>query len=166
VFFPDTINHPEGELVPTECAEGDAVVCPACLLLEWVCWRRLEGAGDGDLLFKAPRGGPVSSDGWSEAVRKAVQAAQEAGMMDRSGKWSSRSMRSGGATSLQALGYGETAVMALGGWMSTAMQYYLRKNQLATDGLSTKMFGSERVGGGMGITAAILSPPQRSENKK
>jgi hypothetical protein len=50
--------------------------------------------------------------------------------------------------------------------MSTAMQYYLRKNQLATDGLSTKMFGSERVGGGMGITAESLSPPQRSENKK
>jgi hypothetical protein len=167
VFFPDTKNHPEGELVPIECAVGDAVLCPARLLEEWVRRRRMEGAGENDLLFTAPRGGPVSSDGWSQAVRKAVRAAQEVGLMDESGKWSSRSMRSGGATSLQALGYGETAVMALGGWMSTAMQHYLRKNQLATDGLSTKMFGSERVGGGMSITAASLSPPsQRSENKK
>jgi hypothetical protein len=167
VFFPDTKNHPEGELVPIEFAERDAFVCPARLVQEWVRRRRLEGAGDNDLLFTAPRGGPVSSDGWTKAVRKAVRAAQEVGLMDKSGKWSSRSMRSGGATSLQALGYGETAVMALGGWMSTAMQYYLRKNQLATDGLSTKMFGSERVGGGMSITGASFSPPpQRSENKK
>ncbi len=50
--------------------------------------------------------------------------------------------------------------MALGGWMSTSMQHYLRKNQLATDGLSSKLFGQEKkkkgrklvVGGGTGFS--------------
>jgi hypothetical protein len=142
VFFPETKNHPEGELVPIEFADPSVLVCPARLLVDWVACRRLEGATDTDRLFTAPRGGPVSSNWWSQAVRKAVQVAQEMGLMEVGGKWSSRSMRSGGATSLQALGYGETAVMALGGWMSTAMQHYLRKNQLATDGLSAKMFST------------------------
>ena len=123
VFFPETKNHPEGELVPIEFTDRTTAVCPARLLQEWVVQRRAEGAADNDLLFTAPRGGPVSSNAWSQAVRKAVLAAQEKGLMEDGGKWSSRSMRSGGATSLQALGYGETAVTALGGWMSTAMQH-------------------------------------------
>ena len=81
VFFPETKNHPEGELVPIEWAGPDAVVCPARLVQAWAERRRTEGAVDGDLLFTAPRGGSVSSGGWSQAVRKAVEAAQEAGLM-------------------------------------------------------------------------------------
>jgi hypothetical protein len=144
VFFPETKNHPEGELVPIERVEGLASVCPARLVEDWASRRRKEGAREEDLLFTAPRGGPMKSDGWTKAVKQAVEEAQRMGWMEPGGKWSSRSMRSGGATTMQALGYGEAAIMALGGWMSSAMQYYLRKNQLATDGLSEKMFKSNQ----------------------
>jgi hypothetical protein len=145
VFFPETKNHPEGELVPIEASGELATVCPARLVLEWAKQRRAEGGKDSDLLFIAPRGGAARSVWWTQAVRKVVHEAEERGWVDKGGKWSSGSIRSGGATSMQALGYGEAAVMALGGWMSTAMQYYLRKNQLATDGLSSKMFSPRQT---------------------
>jgi hypothetical protein len=141
VFFPDTKNHPEGELVPIEPAES-VPVCPSSLVLQWVQTRRMQGAKDTDLLFVKPRGGATDSAYWSEAVRAAVVEAQQRGWLEQGGKWSSRSLRSGGAARMQALGYGEAAIMALGGWLSKAMQYYLRKTHLTVENLSTRMFQS------------------------
>ncbi len=139
VFFPDTKNHPEGELVPIEPATG-VPVCPSSLLLQWVEERKKQGARGNDLLFVKQRGSMTDSGYWSAAVREAVKEAQRRGWLEQGGKWSSRSLRSGGATRMQALGYGEAAIMALGGWLSKAMQYYLRKTHLAVDNLSSRMF--------------------------
>jgi hypothetical protein len=139
VFFPDTKNHPEGELVPIEAATG-VPVCPSTLVWEWAAQRRSQGAKPDDLLFTRPRGGMTDSTYWSSVVRTAVEEAQRIGWLREGGKWSSRSMRSGGASRMQALGYGEAAIMALGGWLSKAMQYYLRKTHLSVEKLSTKMF--------------------------
>ena len=73
-------------------------------------------------------------------MKAAVAEAQEKKLLVEGGKWSSRSMRSGGAARMQALGYGEAAIMALGGWMSSAMQHYLRKTHLTQENLSQRMF--------------------------
>ncbi len=139
VHFPDTKNHPEGELVPIEPAVG-VPVCPSTLLLEWVEERKKQDAKGSDLLFVKVRGGMTDSGYWTTAVKEAVQEAHSRGWLEAGGKWSSRSLRSGGATRMQALGYGEAAIMALGGWLSKAMQYYLRKTHLTVDRLSTQMF--------------------------
>ncbi len=139
VFFPDTKNHPEGELVPIEPAVG-VPVCPCTLVWEWAKERKAQGANSDDWLFVKPRGGMTDSTYWSSAVRVAVAEAQATGWLPEGGKWSSRSLRSGGASRMQALGYGEAAIMALGGWLSKAMQYYLRKTHLSVEKLSTRMF--------------------------
>jgi hypothetical protein len=139
VFFPDTKNHPEGELVPIEPAIG-VPVCPSTLVWEWAQERKAQGARPDDWLFVKPRGGMTDSAYWTRIVRAAVEEAQRIGWLPKGGKWSSRSMRSGGASRMQALGYGEAAIMALGGWLSKAMQYYLRKTHLSVEKLSTRMF--------------------------
>ncbi len=140
VYFPDTKNHPEGEVVPIEPAGDSANICPVRLLWEWIAERKRDGAKDDDWLFTKAKGGPTDSGFWSQAVKAAVTEAQERSVLERGGKWSSRSMRSGGAARMQALGYGEAAIMALGGWMSNAMQHYLRKTHLAQENLSQRMF--------------------------
>jgi hypothetical protein len=79
----------------------------------------------------------------------------------------------GAATSLHALGYGEAAVMALGGWMSTAMQHYLHKNQLAMDVYQQRCFplqGSEEAwvsisSGSHYHTAARIGNSRRKEDR-
>ena len=139
VFFPDTKNHPEGELVPIESAVG-VPVCPSTLVWAWAQERKAQGASPDDWLFIKPKGGMTDSSYWSRVVKMAVAEAQEVGWLPEGGKWSSRSMRSGGASRMQALGYGEAAIMALGGWLSKAMQYYLRKTHLVVEKLSTRMF--------------------------
>ena len=73
-------------------------------------------------------------------AQAAIQAAVRKGIMRKDGKWSSRSLRAGGATALQRLGYGELEAQALGGWKSKALYYYLRRQALADKKLSTHMF--------------------------
>lgn len=140
VYFPDTKNHPEGEMVPIEPAGIAASICPVRLLRDWVEERKKDGAKDDDWLFTKAKGGPTNSGFWTQAVKAAVAEAQEKKLLVEGGKWSSRSMRSGGAARMQALGYGEAAIMALGGWMSSAMQHYLRKTHLTQENLSQRMF--------------------------
>lgn len=139
VFFPDTKNHPEGEHVPIdEVLGGD--VCPSRLLGAWWSTRLDEGAVANDWLFARADGSPLNSKFWTAAIRKAVTFAESQGVVPEGGRWSSKSLRNGGTAVMQRLGFGETAIQALGGWSSDAMKHYLRKTQLARDGLSTKMF--------------------------
>ena len=56
VYFPDTKNHPEGEMVPIEPAGIAASICPVRLLRDWVEERKKDGAKDDDWLFTKAKG--------------------------------------------------------------------------------------------------------------
>jgi hypothetical protein len=144
VFFPRTKNHPEGERVPVD-AVPDGLVCP-CRWLDLIMERRLEaGAGPSDWLFVKRNGTQADSGFWTRGVRAAVKLAQDRGLVEQGGRWSSKSLRNGGTAAMQRLGYADTAIQALGGWWSDAMRFYLRKTQLARDHLSSAMFSDAFV---------------------
>jgi hypothetical protein len=139
VTFRDIKNMPEGMVVPIEPVRNGGF-CPCAMLRRQQQARQKDGAQLSDPFFVTVTGKRTRSGFWTEAVRAAVDAAVRKGTMSKAGKWSSRSLRVGGATALQRLGYGELEARALGGWTSKAMGHYLRRQALADKNLSTEMF--------------------------
>jgi hypothetical protein len=143
VSFPSTKNHPEGEVVLIDPVPG-ALACPCALLAKWIRQRKLEGAGIDDFLFPSRSGEKGASSGVFSSAVKAV--AKAAGLDYEGSKFSSRSLRAGGATAVVEAGESEAVVKAVGGWVSETFLAYVRQTAAAKRGLSTKM-GFGRVSG-------------------
>lgn len=143
VTFRDIKNMPEGMSVPIEPVRKEGTFCPCVMLRRQLLARREAEARQTDPFFVTITGKRTRAAFWTSAVRAAVAAAVRKGIMSEAGKWSSRSLRVGGATALQRLGYGELEARALGGWTSKAMGHYLRRQALADKNLSTQMFTLE-----------------------
>lgn len=139
VTFRDIKNMPEGMVVPIEPVTTEGF-CPCEMLRRHQRERQRAEAKPSDPFFVTVTGKRTRSKYWTDAVRVAVQAAVRKGVLKEDGKFSSRSLRVGGATALQQLGYGELEARALGGWTSKAMGHYLRRQALADKHLSTQMF--------------------------
>jgi integrase len=139
ISFRDIKNMPAGMVVPIEPVASGGF-CPCAMLRVQRAARDKVGAGPNDPFFVTMRGKRTRSAFWTIAVQAAIDAAVRKGIMRKDGKWSSRSLRAGGATALQRLGYGELEAQALGGWKSKALYYYLRRQALADKKLSTHMF--------------------------
>ena len=139
ISFRDIKNMPAGMVVPIEPVISGGF-CPCEVLRVQRESRKKAGAKPNDPFFVTVRGKRTTSVFWTAAVQAAIQAAVRKGIMRKDGKWSSRSLRAGGATALQRLGYGELEAQALGGWKSKALYYYLRRQALADKKLSTHMF--------------------------
>ncbi len=139
VSFRDIKNMPSGMVVPIEPVLSGGF-CPCEMIRVQRSARTKAGAQPNDPFFVTVRGKRTTSSFWTRAVQSAIEAAVRKGIMRAHGKWSSRSLRAGGATALQRLGYGELEAQALGGWKSKALYYYLRRQALADKKLSTHMF--------------------------
>ncbi len=141
VTFPRTKNHPEGEIVVIEPVQGgNQTLCPARRVWQWREERVAQGASAADLLFVSATGKSVGADYWTRAVRMVAAAAGV------KGRFSSRSLRVGGATAMLRAGYTAEETRAVGGWKSDAYMTYLRGNAVAQSGLSTTMFGGRTSG--------------------
>jgi len=138
--FCKTKTNLAGSWSPVDPIQGEPPACPARLLKELVQWRRRQGARGSDKVFAGVKGGAAGAAFWTRAVRAAAKAGERAGVVGSGKRWSSRSLRAGGLMALTRAGYTEMQARAQGGWVSDVMLHYMRKDQLAQDAASTRLF--------------------------
>jgi hypothetical protein len=74
-------------------------------------------------VFQLPSGGPITYTAYQSFISNLCRATGLA-----PGRFSSHSLRSGGATSLMALGFPPTTVQAVGRWTSDAFKVYIHED--------------------------------------
>ena len=155
VFMAPLKRNPQGAHFPVDFLPKDSEgarmgLCPAAGLLALKDARLRAGAKGGDPLFINAKGKRTSTGYWSEVAGRIARAAEQAGVVAAGGRWSSKSFRTACLMELTRLGYTEMQIRTLGVWASDAMWDYARKDTMARDGLTTKLFGisgHERVDG-------------------
>jgi integrase len=95
------------------------------LLRRWLEHRRGQGARPGDPLFVSALGLPVNPSLISSAVQRMART------VGAEGHFTGYSLRIGGATAAQMAGLSMAQIQAVGGWLSPAVQHYLRASGAA-----------------------------------
>jgi len=110
---------------------GDPLTCPVLLLEEYLASKIWE---PGDFLFTNSKGGQISSGAISKLVKRMVESA------GFEGRYSSHSLRIGGATAAMEGGLTLEQIMSIGNWRSeSAATMYLRALGAAKSQASVKM---------------------------
>jgi hypothetical protein len=146
VFMAPLKRNPQGAYFPVDFLPRDSEgarmgLCPAAGLLALKEARLRAGAQGGDPLFTNTAGRRTSTGYWSEAACRIAKAAEQAGVVAAGGKWGSKSFRTACLMELTRLGYTEMQIRTLGVWASDAMWDYARKDSMARDGLTNRLFG-------------------------
>ena len=103
------------------------------LLKRWLEHRWKQGAQLDDPLFGSAAGRAVNPSLISSAVRRMAKA------VNMPGNFTGYSLRIGGATAAQQAGLSMAQIQAVGGWLSPAVQHYLRASGAARDRASALM---------------------------
>jgi hypothetical protein len=117
--------------IPIE-SSGDFWTDPVKVLDEFFAGRQFQ---DDDFVFQSAkgRGKQISTNGISQLVKR---LAADAGFK---GRFSSHSLRIGGATSAMMGGMSLEQIMSIGNWKSAAVNMYLRAFGAANAGASKRM---------------------------
>ena len=105
----------------------------ATLLGRWLEHRKMQGALPEDPLFVSILGRTVNPSLISSAVQRMAAA------VGVEGHFTGYSLRIGGATAAQQAGLSMAQIQAIGGWLSPAVQHYLRASGAARRGASALM---------------------------
>lgn len=121
-----------GKKIVVDPAPEGSAACPVRIVNRYISLFAGD-LGPNDLLFTSVKGKELSSGAVSSIVKK---MAERNGCV---GRFTSHSLRIGGASAAVAGGMSLAEVAAIGGWVSGAMELYLRSMESARSGASSKM---------------------------
>lgn len=129
ICFPRTKTRPEGRKVFVDST--GSVTCPVRILDMWLSVRG--SYRQSDPLFISERGGRVTRNLITQLLRQA------AGFRGWVGKFSSHSLRIGGASEAAIAGIPYSTIQLLGDWSSSAIDRYFRSNLDSDVNISSNM---------------------------